>query len=53
MEKSYKQVSLKEAARILYLTKQEELNEIAKTVISTHSPLPIFEIRCFSSMDGN
>ncbi|CAF0992758.1 unnamed protein product [Adineta ricciae] len=31
MEKSYKQVSLKEAARILYLTKQEELNEIAKT----------------------
>jgi 26S proteasome regulatory subunit N12 len=30
MEKSYRQVSLKEAARILYLTKQDELAEIAK-----------------------
>jgi hypothetical protein len=32
MEKSYKQISLKEAARILYVTKQDELADIAKKV---------------------
>jgi len=32
MEKSYKKVSLKEAARMLYLNKQEELADIAKKV---------------------
>jgi hypothetical protein len=32
MEKSYRQVSLKEAARILYLNKPDELAEIAKKV---------------------
>jgi hypothetical protein len=32
MEKSYRQVSLNEAARILYLNKPDELAEIAKKV---------------------
>jgi hypothetical protein len=32
MEKSYKNISFKEAARLLYLTKPDELNAIAKKV---------------------
>jgi hypothetical protein len=32
MEKSYRQISLHEAARILYLNKPDELAEIAKKV---------------------
>jgi hypothetical protein len=32
MEKSYKNISFNEAARLLYLTKPDELNEIAKKV---------------------
>ena len=36
MEKSYRTISLKEAARILYLNKPDELAEIAKKVSWMH-----------------
>jgi hypothetical protein len=53
MEKSYRQVSLKEAARILYLTKQDELAEIVKKVnqnlFSRLNSIVFFNF----SMDGN
>jgi hypothetical protein len=53
MEKSYRQVSLKEAARILYVTEAGELDTIARKVNKQiFIELIQFELFC-SSMDGN
>lgn len=53
MEKSYRQVSVNEAARILYLNNQKELEEIAKNVNNTSIYVKLTKFYLSFSMDGN